>query len=181
MKLHWQNKETAKLNLSDKRAHAFLFHEGSLTRFIQQSCKGVFNIELIAESWTQAMPDETQLLSLPSNEITFIRESRLKCDNQTLVCARTIIPEKTLTGKNKKLTKLGTTPLGDILFNDETTYRTDMCYAKIPVDCELHIEATKDLNIASELWGRQSLFYTEQQPLLITEIFLPAILECSKN
>jgi chorismate lyase len=181
LKLHWQNKETARLILTDKRVHTFLFQEGSLTHYLQQCCKGIFNVELITESWDQPMPDEIQLLSLADDEITFIRESRLKCDNQTLVYARTIIPEKTLAGKNQKLAKLGTTPLGDVLFNDKTTYRTDMCYAKIPVDCKLHSEATKELNITSELWGRQSLFYTEQQPLLITEIFLPAILECSKN
>jgi len=181
LKIHWQNEEAARLNLDDKRVHDFLFQKGSLTRFIQQHCKGVFNIELITESWTQAMPEETQLLSLPDNETPFIRESRLKCDNQALVYARTVIPKKTLAGKNQKLTKLGTTPLGDVLFNDETTYRTDMCYAKIHVGCQLHSEATKELNITSELWGRQSLFYTEQQPLLITEIFLPAILQCNKN
>jgi chorismate lyase len=181
LKLNWQDKETALLNIGDKQAHAFLFQEGSLTRFIQQCCEGTFNIELIAESWSQPMLDETQLLSLPNSEITFIRESRLKCDKQTLVYARTVIPERTLSGKNKKLTELGTTPLGDILFNDEATYRTDMRYALIPVDCELHNEATKDSITSSELWGRQSLIYTEKQPLLITEIFLPAILECSKN
>jgi len=127
------------------------------------------------------MPDETDLLFLSSNEPAFIRRSLLKCDDQALVFARTVIPEKTLSGKNQQLTKLGEKPLGDILFNDETIYRTDMRYAKIPVNCKLHEEATKGLDIASELWGRQSLFYIEQQALLITELFLPAILECSKN
>lgn len=181
MKLHWQHKKTAQSYVRDKRVHAFLFNEASLTRFIQQRCEGVFNIDLITESWCQPMSDETDLLSLPNNEITFIRISRLKCDNQTLVYARTVIPQKTLEGENQWLTKLGAKPLGDTLFNDETTYRTDMRYAKIPVHCELHGAATKELKITSELWGRQSLFHINHQPLLITEVFLPAILECSKN
>lgn len=181
MKLHWQNKEDALLDTSDIALHDFLFHEDSLTRFIQQRCEGEFNIELMSESLQLAMSDETQFLSLQSDEITFIRKSRLKCGDHAVVYARTIMPQKTIEGENQWLTKLGTKPLGDILFNDEKTCRTDMRYAKIPVDCELHKEATKDLDISSELWGRQSLFYTDQQPLLITEIFLPAILECSKN
>lgn len=181
MKLHWQNKETALLDTGDIAIHDFLFHEASLTRFIQQRCEGVFSIELISESKHQAMPDEVKFLSLQNDEITFIRKSRLKCGNHAVVYARTIMPQKTIEGENQWLTMLGTKPLGDILFNDEKTYRTDMRYAKIPVDCELYQEATQGLGITSELWGRQSLFYTDQQPLLITEIFLPAILECSKN
>ena len=181
MKIDWQNKESSLQDITDARVQPFLFHQESLTQFIQQRCSGLFNIELITESWQQAQQDEISLLSLTKNESTFIRKSLLKCDNENLVYARTVIPEKTLTGKNQKLTKLGDKPLGDFLFNDKTTYRSDMRYAKIPVDCELYNEATKSLNISSELWGRQSLVYIEKQPLVITEIFLPAILECKKN
>ncbi len=181
MKLHWQNKESVLIDTSDVEIHDFLFHEDSLTRYIQLRCEGDFNIELMSESLQRAMSDESQFLSLQSDELTFIRKSRLKCGDQAVVYARTIMPQKTIEGENQWLTTLGTKPLGDILFNDENTYRTDMRYAKIPVDCELHREATEGLDITSELWGRQSLFYTVQQPLLITEIFLPAILECRKN
>lgn len=181
MKLHWKNKAAALLEVGDTKIRDFLFHEDSLTRFIQLRCEGEFSIELISESKDQALPDETQFLSLQHDETTFIRRSRLKCGDEAVVYARTIMPLQTIAGENQWLTKLGTKPLGDVLFNDETTYRTDMRYAKIPVHCELHEEATKDLNITSDLWGRQSLFYTAQQPLLVTEIFLPAILECSKN
>ena len=159
----------------------FLFHKGSLTQLIQQCCSGLFSVEVIDESWLSAMADEAELLSLANNENTYIRKSLLKNDNDILVYARTIIPEQTLTGKNEKLMTLGDKPLGDVLFNDESTYRSEMRYARISTDCELHTEATKGLNITSMLWGRQSLLYLEEKPLLITEIFLPAILECNKN
>jgi len=178
LKLHWQNKETSRLSLRDKRLHPFLFQKGSLTRFIQQHCKGSFHIDLIIESWCYPMPDESRLLSLRNHEITFIRESWLKCDNQTLVYARTVIPQKTLKGESQILTRLGTKPLGNVLFNDNTTYRTNMRYAKIPLHSELYKEATKDTDITSELWGRRSLFYIKDKPLLVIEVFLPAILAC---
>jgi chorismate lyase len=180
LKLNWQNTDFAKLNISDERTPSVLFHEGSLTYFIQQHCDGLFNIELISEEWISPMQDEMELLSLKNDEATFIRKSRLKCDEQTLVYARTVIPKKTLVEENKILTQLGEEPLGNILFNNATTYRSDMRYAKIPVECDLHREATEELNITSELWGRQSQFFIRDQPLLITEIFLPSILECSK-
>jgi chorismate lyase len=181
LKLDWQNKDSALQNIIDKRVHPFLFHEGSLTYLIQEHCSGKFNIELISESWQQPMEDESILLSLTNNEASFIRKSLLKCDDLTLVYARTVIPVKTLSGKNQKLMELGAKPLGDVLFNDTTTYRSDMRYAKIPVDCDFYSDASKYLESESDLWARQSLIYIEQQPLLITEIFLPAILECGKN
>jgi chorismate-pyruvate lyase len=36
-------------------------------------------------------------------------------------------------------------------------------------------------NIMTELWGRQSLFYIHKNSLLVTEVFLPTILECRKS
>ncbi len=181
MKLNWQNKEKAQTSLDDKRVAPFLFNDGSLTHYIRQHCRGEFNLELISESWQPALRDELTLLSLRNEDKTLIRKVRLKCDQQTVVYARTIIPEKTLLSKNNKLSSLGTSPLADVLFTDKNTYRADMRYAIIPTDCEFHKAAINDSDISSVLWGRQSLFYTEKQPLLITEIFLPAILECSKN
>jgi len=181
LKLRWQNKEIARTCLRDKRLHSFLFQNGSLSRFIQQRCKESFHIDLINESWCYPMPDELHLLSLRNHEITFTRESWLKCGDQRLVYARTVIPRKTLKGKSHELTRLGTKPLGKILFNDNKTYRTNMRYAKIPVHCELHKETTKDTDVTSDLWGRQSLFYINNKPLLVTEVFLPAILQCTKN
>lgn len=181
MKPDWKNKEVSQQTISEKRVYPFLYHEDSLTRLIQQHCSGLFNLELISEEWQRPLMNETQLLSLSEDETAFIRKVFLKDDNQALVYARSIIPENTLSGNNKRLLKMGKQPLGDFLFNDESTYRVKMHYATIPVDSELHTEAIKDSGITSELWGRQSLFHIEQKPLLVTEIFLPAILECKKN
>jgi chorismate lyase len=180
LKLDWQNKESVQLSVTDKQLHPFLFHEDSLTQFIIQHCSGKFNVELISEEWQLPFSDETELLSLTDNETALIRKVMLKDDEKPLVYARSILPEKTLSG-NKKLLEMGNKPLGDFLFNDTSTFRSNMRYAKIPVNCELHKEAIRDMNISSDLWGRQSLFYIEQKPLLVNEVFLPTILECNKN
>ncbi len=181
MKLHWQNELSAKDEPDDKRLYDFLFQSGSLSRSIEECCSGAFNIELKNESWFAPMPDENQLLTLIDDEITFIRESWLKCDNKRLVYARTVIPRITYEGESQDLMALGNKPLGNILFSDNKTYRTNMRYAKIPLHCDLHKQATMDTDIVTELWGRQSLFYINKNPLLVTEVFLPTILECIKN
>ena len=181
MKLHWQNESSIQEGPDDKRLHDFLFQNGSLSRSIEESCSGTFNIELKNESWSAPMSDENQLLALIDNEITFIRESWLKCDNKRLVYARTVIPRITFEGESQGLMELGNKPLGNILFSDNKTYRTNMRYAKIPLHCDLHKQATLGTDIVTELWGRQSLFYIKNNPLLVTEVFLPTISECTKN
>lgn len=179
MKLNWQTKLSTLDDVSQNKIQPFLVHKASLTQLIQEHCPGQFNVQLIDASWQMAQNDELELLSLTDNISTFIRKSLLKCDDKTIVYARTVIPEQTLTGKNKKLVELGDKPLGDFLFSDATTYRSDIRYAKIPVNTELHNEATTGCNITAELWARQSLIFIAQQPLAITEIFLPSILEYS--
>jgi chorismate lyase len=181
LKLHWKNKNSVVPDILDEQLHVFMFHTGSLTNLIEECCNDDFNIELLTESWRSPFPDEIDSLSIKNGELAFIRESRLKSGNQTLVYARTVIPRETLTIENQKLTQLGANPLGNVLFNDDSASRTNMRYAKIPVNCELHEQATKNTRIQSELWARQSLFHINNKPLMITEVFLPAILECSKN
>ncbi|MAS82196.1 MAG: hypothetical protein CMF45_05865 [Legionellales bacterium] len=179
MKLHWQNDLNRQEEPYDKRLHDLLFQNGSLSRSIEKICNGTFNIELKNESWSTPMSDENDLLALIDNEITFIRKSWLKCNDKRLVYARTIIPRITYEEESKNLMKLGNKPLGDLLFNNNRTYRTNMQYAKIPLHHDLHKQATLDTNIMSELWGRQSLFYIHKNPLLVTEVFLPTLFGCT--
>lgn len=181
MKLHWQNKHIAKLYIKDKSLYPFIFQTGSLTRYIQQRCKGSFNIEIKSESWQYPMSDEVQLIGSREHERTFIRESYLKCDTKPLVYARTIIPRKTLTGKYKKLTMLGNKPLGEILFNDNSSFRSDMQYARVSPDCTLYKQAFMVNDVNSSLWARKSLFYIKHNPLLIIEVFLPELKKCIQN
>ena len=181
MKLRWHNKDIARLQINDKSLHPFIFQTGSLTRYIQQQCKGTFHIDIKSEAWRYPMPDEVRLLKMRTREHAFIRESWLKCDNQPMVYARTVIPRKTLKGKCKELTRLGTKPLGEILFADKTTYRSVMRYAMIPAQCELYNQASKPVERNTGFWGRQSLFYIKNKPLLIIEVFLPSIKECIQS
>ena len=180
MRVNWQNKQIARLSIKNKHLFLFLFENGSLTRLIQDRCKGRFHIDLINESWGEAMSDEKNLLSLRNNEITFIRESYLKCNNKKLVYARTVIPQPTLREQNQTLTKLGQKPLGEILFKNNNIYRKGMKYAKIPLSNKLHKKAMNHSVISSEIYGRQSIFCIKSKPLLVIEIFLPSIMECNE-
>jgi|TARA_B100001079_G_C16254571_1_gene444953 chorismate--pyruvate lyase len=177
LKVNWQNKEIVRIKIKNKRFSRFLFENGSLSRLIRDQFRGRFHIDLISESWCIAMKSEKKLLSLRDNETTFIRESYLSCNNKKLVYARTVIPRQTLKKQNQNLTRLGQKPLGEILFNNNKIYRENIKYAKIPLSDELHSKAREYCNISSELYGRQSMFYIKNKPIIVIEVFLPDIIK----
>ena len=67
-------------------------------------------------------------------------------------------------------------PLGEILFNNNKIFRENIKYAKIPLYNELYNKAKKHCDIYSDLYGRQSIFYVKNKPLLLIEVFLPDIM-----
>ena len=164
------------MKIKNKYLSTFLFENGSLSRLIQERFRRKLRIDLINESWSTAMTYEKKLLSLRNYEIIFAREAYLSCNNKKLVYARTVIPRKTLKAQNHTLTRLGQKPLGEILFNNNKIFRGNIKYAKIPLHNELHNKAKKHCNIYSDLYGRQSIFYVKNKPLLLIEVFLPGIM-----
>ena len=179
MKINWQNKEIIRIKIKNKNKFLskFLFEDGSLSRLIRDKFRGRFHIDLINESWVIPMSYEKKVLSLRDNEIAFVRESYLNCNNKKLVYARTVIPKQTLKKKNQNLTRLGQKPLGEILFSSDKIYRDNIKYAKIPLSNELHNSAKGNCNISSGLYSRQSIFYIKNKPLLVFEVFLPDIIQ----
>jgi chorismate--pyruvate lyase len=155
-----------------------LLEQGSLTQYLQKFCHDKFCLQLKDQSWKRPMQDESLLLDLKEGEYALIREVLLRCDNTTWVYARSIFPKSTLSGAQRRLATLGRRPLGDILFADRSTIREYVAYAEIPATNMLYRLIDEDDMANSTLWGRRSIFQIQHKPLLVTEIFLPAITQC---
>jgi chorismate--pyruvate lyase len=109
-------------------------------------------------------------------EVALIREVQLLCGDCPWVFARTLIPASSFRGKARRLARLRNKPLGALLFSDPTTVRENMQIARLCDNHLLHQHASAGLaDKTKALWGRRTLFYYAQQPLLVNEIFLPDI------
>ncbi len=107
-----------------------------------------------------------------------VREVELLCNGIPHVYARTLIPKSSLTGRASHLQGLGSKPLGALLFSDPTTRRSVIEYARLVANHRLYQWAMDSMRgMESELWGRRTLFCYAGKPLLVNEIFLPAICE----
>jgi len=105
-----------------------------------------------------------------------VREVRLLCADVPLVFARTVIPAATLSGRRRRLGRLGSRPLGAVLFADHSMRRGALELACIRPGQRLFDGATRGLaEPPDRIWGRRSLFFLDHQPLLVQEIFLPGV------
>lgn len=154
----------------------WLLDPTSLTSRLRQTCDGWFHVEPVSQLWQRPMLNEAQALGVLPHERCFVREVRLLCDDQPWVYARTVIPVRTLTGSRRRLSRLGKKPLGAVLFADPSMYRSGIEIAPLVPGQPLFARATAGLAVRpATIWGRRSAFFLDHKPLLVSEIFLPAI------
>jgi chorismate--pyruvate lyase len=152
----------------------WLFNTGSLTRRLRQICSGQLRVKVLSQHWARPLPSELRLLRLDHRGYAWIREVQLVCDDQPWVFARTVIPPATLHGRCRRLMRLGSRPLGEVLFTDPSIQRAEVQIACIAAPQRLHRLAFGTLSASPEsIWGRRSLFHIDRQRLLVCEIFLP--------
>ena len=108
----------------------------------------------------------------------FIREVELHCGSRSWVFARTLIPATTLRGGARRLAHLRNRPLGAVLFADPKVLRGELEVAELLPRHLLFRNAVRQLESPPDsLWGRRRLFYMDEKPLLVNEIFLPELPE----
>lgn len=155
--------------------HHWLQDTGSLTaRLIAQS-HGQFTVEVIFQGFGQIRLDERRALGINKqgqnkHQATLVREVILYGNNQPWVFARSLLPLSSLTGRLRHLRKASRKPLGAFLFKQPKLQRSPIEITKInPSNHYL----PKHLHQNQSVWGRRSVFFVDQKPLMVSEVFLP--------
>ena len=115
---------------------------------------------------------ESHMLGLPPGRRAMIREVLLHGRDTPWVYARSIMPMSTLTGRQRRLKRLDSRPLGALLFADPGMRRGSLQPGRVAAS-SLPWAAGVSQH-PEPLWGRRSLFFLDGKPLLVSEIFLPA-------
>lgn len=151
---------------------SWLLDETSLTKKLQQTCQD-FTVRVIQQSNTDGRESALSPYFVESAKV-LVREVILYCDDLASVFAQTEIPHRTLSDKQKKLADIGDQSLGKFLFKEKSLQRSKIEIAEFTVGSELH-QLCESLQQPCEhsLWARRSLFYVENKPLLVSEVFLP--------
>ncbi len=157
---------------------AWLRDPGSLTRAVVRACAGDFGVAVQRQLWGRALPSEQRWLRAAPAERCLLREVKLLCAGTPWVFARTLIPASSLRGAARRLARLRSRPLGAVLFADPRTRRLGVQVARLDARHALYHAACSHLDETRRpavIWGRRTLFSYAGKPLLVNEIFLPAL------
>ena len=155
-----------------KNIASWLYDHNSLTKKLESQSR-TFHVEVKQQVTVKASRLPKSLFLREDNIL--VREVFLCCDGKPVVFAQTEIPFSTLTEQQLILAEIGTQSLGKILFQDPTMLRGQIEVTEFEKGSLFHHLAS-DLKqpMDHSLWARRSLFYLNNKPLLVSELFLPA-------
>lgn len=160
----------------------WLTGEGSLTARIRERCDR-FSVQIVRQKFLRPCQDERAVLNMSSHEWAWVREVLLLADGVPVVFAHSILAQRHARGHWQMFARMGERPLGAALFADPRIARQPLRYRRLDARHPLYRMASHASGIAAApatpatLWARRSVFSKAGQSLLVTEVFLPGILE----
>jgi chorismate--pyruvate lyase len=165
---NWLNLAPMPHSLIGQPWRQWLLHKGSLTQRLKELNREGFCVQLIHTGIARASLSEARTLGIPTRSSVYVREVNLCIHEKVVVMARTVIPHSTLTGAERQLLALNNKPLGEFLFSHKNMSRNSIQIKRGRVDQNL-------------IWGRRSIFKLNNKPLLVSEYFLPSLLEVTSQ
>ncbi len=140
----------------------WLFDSGSLTQLLIRKSEGNFLVKVISQEWVSlpVAAVRSRFGPLASEHEFWSRKVVLMGNDTPWVLAHTLIPRFSLVSPLKNVLELNDKPLGEYLFSHPDLIRSGMDITPF----------------ANDSWGRRSLFYLFEKPIMVAEFFLPAIL-----
>jgi chorismate--pyruvate lyase len=158
-------------------ARAWLVHPGSLTgRVITRH--GAMRVQVLQQSMRVPNEDEYRALGRPSHKRALLREVLLHASARPVVLAHSIVGRTDLARAWHRVRTLGSRPLAAALFADPLVARSAFEFARLDSRHPLWRRAAELLDARPPaLWARRSLFRRRGRPLMVTEVFLPGLVE----
>jgi len=160
---------------------AWLTAPGSLTARLKAH-SAEFRVQPLRQHSANCLADEAALIGLPKPRRGWQREVVLKCDGVPVVFAHTVVPLTATAADWPLFGALGERSLGSTLFGDPLVWRGALAYARLGASHPLHRRALAALGLADgalgpSLYARRCLYRRRAGLLLVTEVFLPSVLD----
>ncbi|KPN77245.1 MULTISPECIES: chorismate--pyruvate lyase family protein [Shewanella] len=169
--IQWFCADNAK-NLPASPLKEWLLAPGSLTQKLKTCCDK-FEVKILGEG--QCTPLEGEY---PKQNTVWVREVLLCLDSVPWVFARTLIPQSLLSTRQADFLGLGTRPLGELLFSQDSFIPGRIEIAQFDTDSRLaQLAQSLAQNVEHELWGRRRYFHHDEEEMFVSEMFLPAAVQ----
>jgi chorismate--pyruvate lyase len=158
-----------------ENVQSWIYESGSLTQRLRDFYGDAIGVKILLQQWNTPFLTERKLLALPENKYSLIREVLLHADGKPLILARTIIPKITIKVAKSNLAHLGSRPLGEVIFSYPKLERIEMDVTLIN-SSTWKPSAIDAVNINQSIYGRRTVYAIAQRQMLVSEFFLPGIL-----
>lgn len=158
---------------------AWLTAGGSLTaRLVAHSA--AFRVQRLHQRSALCLADEAQAIGMARPGRVWEREVLLRCDGAPVVFAHTVVPLWDSASDWPLFGALGERSLGSTLFYDPLVRRGELEFARLRAGHPLAQRARAalgDQDGDSVYYARRCLYRRHQGTLLVTEVFLPAVID----
>lgn len=151
---------------------SWLTEKGSLTRRLQGLCTD-FRVRLLAYGPQPPVFDELA----GARPLRTVREVLLVCDGKPVIFAHTLLLTATRGRLGRWLAGLGSRSLGSLLFTHPGFVRGSLEYCRLDQRHPLYQRAACHAEVPSILWARRSSHRLGGQTVMVTEVFLPSLLQ----
>lgn len=161
--------------------HNWLVTPGSLTARLVAASES-FRVRRLHQHRAPCLVDEARAIGLSRVQRVWEREVLLECDGKPVVFAHTVVPASADASDWPLFSALGERSLGSTLFYDPLVRRGQLEFARLRLDHPLVRRAHAALGLQGAgndkniYTARRCLYRRRQGLLLVTEVFLPAVL-----
>lgn len=153
---------------------------GSLTaRLIAHSRH--FRVQKLRQAGNACLADEAGAIGLARPRRVWEREVLLRCDGRPVVYAHTVVPMSASASDWPLFSALGERSLGTTLFHDPKVRRGELEFARLrpghPLLARVQAALGGDIPARATYFARRCVYRRRQGLLLVTEVFLPAVLD----
>jgi chorismate--pyruvate lyase len=158
------------------RMHDWLVTPGSLTARLVASSEQ-FRVRRVHQRGARCLADEAAAIGLARPQRVWEREVLLMCDGKPAVFGHTVVPLSATASDWPLFSALGERSLGSTLFYDPLVRRGQLEFARLGPEHPL-ARRVRALTGANEpiYYARRCVYRRRQGLLLVTEVFLPAVL-----
>ena len=167
-----------------KSMHDWLVTPGSLTARLVANSE-TFRVRRLHQRSAPCLMDEAAAIGLTRAQRAWEREVLLECDGAPVVFGHTVVPMDCDATDWPLFSALGERSLGTTLFYDPLVRRGQLEFARLSADHPLvrraHAALGRQVQARNSntniYYARRCVYRRRQGLLLVTEVFLPAVLE----
>jgi chorismate--pyruvate lyase len=158
---------------------SWLAEPGLLTARVRDLCGERMRFRMLGPLRDAELPAELRARLRVADTRCLLRDIEFRCDDARVVYAQTVLPDSTVR-RYPWLHELGDSPLGETLRQaGEPLDREPLEYARLDTHGDLARAALAgdSADHAREaLWARRAVYRLGGEPILVQEVFLPALL-----